>query len=243
MIENSFWRLCASLTICLSIWCASMALASVAAAQESAGLVVVIANEYDGFIPSATRDANAVADKLEGDGFDAVRLLDVVGGDFVAELEKVRVAAERAGSLRIIYATGFGMCLNETLVVFTEDAQPEQFKSGQIGDVVVPLAFVAEAAATGGAQTLIVFDVNPNQCTRVFFDGVKLPPNSALLITTGIGGDVVEEVNEDGMSAFVTAFIHEYAPDRALNDIIVKVVEQIRELTDERQMPLLIGDL
>ena len=243
MIENSFWKSRAPLAICVSIWCAGIALAPVAAAQESAGLAVVIANEYGGFIPSTTRDANAVGDKLERDGFDTVRLLNVPGRAFAARLDEVRGAAVSAGPLRVVYISGFGMCLDNSLVLLAEDLQPEQLESGLFGGQVIPLAIVAEAVAAGGAQTLIVFDINPNQCSRHYLESIKMPANTALLITTGIGGDVIDEVDEDGMSAFVTAFLREFAPDRALNDNIVKVIEQIRALSGETQMPLLIGDL
>lgn len=212
-------------------------------AMASEGLAVVIANEYDGFTPSATRDANAIADKLEADGFDTVRLLGLPGDKIATGLEQVRLAAEDAGPFRIVYVSGFGMCVNDDLMLFTEDVQPEQFKSGKIGDVVVPLSIVREAVANGGSQTLIVFDINPNQCTRDNLSAITPPANSAILITTGIGGDIIEEVDEEGRSAFVTAFLREFAPDRDPIEIIARVIEQIRALTGERQLPFLIGKL
>lgn len=243
MIKNSPRCSMAKLMILASVWLAGMALAPVATVAESAGLVVVLANEYDGFLPSARRDANVIADRLETGGFNAIRLLNVTGDKIADGVQQIRDAAERAGPLRIVYASGFGMCVNDDLMLFAEDMQPEQFKSGQIGDVVVPLSIIGEAVSEGGAQTLIVFDINPNQCTQATLKAITLPANAALLVTTGIGGDVIDEVGEGGMGAFSTAFLQEFTADRTPNDIIAKVVEEIRALSDERQLPILIGEL
>lgn len=212
-------------------------------ASASDGLVVVIANSYEGALPGALNDGNAIADRLQAEGYDGIRLLGVPGSAMAAGLEQIRKTAEGAGPFRLIYATGFGMCLNDDLVLFADDLQPEQFKSGQVGDVVIPLSVVAEAAAVGGEQTLLVFDTNPRQCTRDALDAFKLPPNSALLVTTGIGGDVIDEIDDNGMSAFSTAFIEKFAGGRDVADIISPVMAQIQELTGEQQVPILIGKL
>jgi hypothetical protein len=160
-----------------------------------------------------------------------------------AGVEQIHKAAEGAGPFRIVYATGFGMCLNDDLVLFAEDMQPEQFESGQLGDVVIPLSVVAEAAAAGGEQTLIIFDTDPKQCTDEALKAVKLPETTALLVTTSIGGDVVDEIEEGGKGAFATAFLQEFAPERAPKEILDKLVEQIKALTEELQLPILIGAL
>ena len=215
----------------------------VPASAASAGLAVVIANEYDGVLPGATRDGTAIADKLEASGFTAVRLMGATSGAMAAGVEQIHKAAEGAGPFRIVYLTGFGMCLNDDLVLFAEDMQPAQFESGQLGDVVIPISVVAEAAAAGGEQTLIIFDTDPKQCTDEALKAVKLPEKTALLVTTSIGGDVVDEIEEGGKGAFATAFLQEFAADRAPKEILDKVVEQIKALTEELQVPILIGAL
>lgn len=233
----------ARLTIGASVWFAGMALVPITAAQASAGLVVVIANEYDGHLTGVQRDADAIASKLEAEGFDAVRMLGLPGAAVAGGIEQVRSAAKSAGPLRIIYASGFGMCLNDDLFLFAEDMQPEQFASGKVGDFIVPLSIVAEAAAAGGSQTLVVFDISPFECTRDTLQAFRLSPNWALLVTTGIGGDVIDELNEDGIGAFTIAFLQQFVSDRPPNDIIDKVIEQIRIMTGDRQVPILFGKL
>ena len=215
----------------------------VPASAASAGLAVVIANEYDGVLPGATRDGTAIADKLEASGFTAVRLMGATGGAMTAGVEQIHKAAEGAGPFRIVYVTGFGMCLNDDLMLFAEDMQPAQFESGQLGDVVIPISVVADAAAAGGEQTLIIFDTDPKQCTDEALKAVKLPEKTALLVTTSIGGDVVDEIEEGGKGAFATAFLQEFATDRAPKEILDKTIEQIKELTEELQVPILIGGL
>jgi hypothetical protein len=212
------------------------------AVAASAGLAVVIGNEYDGFLPGAPRDANAIADKLDEAGFSTVRLVNATGGAVAAGIQQIRQAAEGAGPLRIVYASGFGMCLNDDLILFAEDMQPEQFKSGELGDAAIPLSVIAEAAAEGGSETFVVFDTTPNQCSDDAVKAIKVPGQGALLVTTGIGGDVLEAVDEDGIGAFATAFIEAYSPDAALKDTVAKVVDKIRELTDGEQQPMLIGN-
>jgi hypothetical protein len=228
----------------LAAVCLTIALGAAGpASAASAGLVVVIANEYDGVLPGATRDGTAIVDKLEASGFGAVRLMGATGGEMAAGLEQIRKAAEGAGPFRIVYATGFGMCLNDDLVLFAEDMQPEQFESGQLGDVVIPLSVVAEAAAAGGEQTLVVFDSDPKQCTDEALKAIKLPEKTALLVTTGIGGDVVDEVEEGGNGAFATAFLQEFVPGRAPEEVLGKVAEQIKAMTEELQVPIVLGAL
>ncbi len=222
---------------------ACLGLASVPASAASAGLAVVIANEYDGVLPGATRDGTAIADKLEAGGFTGVRLLGAAGGAMTAGVEQIHKAAEGAGPFRIVYLTGFGMCLNDDLMLFAEDMQPAQFESGQLADVVIPVSVVAEAAAAGGEQTLIIFDTDPKQCTDEALKAVKLPEKTALLVTTSIGGDVVDEIEEGGKGAFATAFLQEFAPERAPKEILDKTIEQIKALTEELQVPILIGAL
>ena len=212
------------------------------AVAASAGLAVVIGNEYDGFLPGAPRDANAIADKLEAAGFSTVRLVNATGSALAAGLPQIRQAATSAGPLRIVYASGFGMCLNDDLVLFAEDMQPEQFKSGELGDAAIPLSVLAEAAGEGGSKTFVVFDTTPNQCTTDAVKAIKVPGEGALLVTTGIGGDVLEEVDENGLGAFAAAFVEAYTPDAALKETVTKVVDKIRELTDGEQQPMLIGE-
>jgi hypothetical protein len=219
------------------------ATAPVPASAASAGLAVVIANEYDGVLPGATRDGTAIADKLEASGFTGVRLLGAAGGAMTAGVEQIHKAAEGAGPFRIVYLTGFGMCLNDDLMLFAEDMQPAQFESGQLGDVVIPVSVVAESAAAGGEQTLVVFDTDPKQCTDEALKAIKLPEKTALLVTTSIGGDVVDEIEEGGNGAFATAFLQAFAPERAPKEILDKTIEQIKELTEELQVPILIGGL
>jgi hypothetical protein len=226
---------------CLAAFLLGAGLAPATAA--SAGLAVVIGNQYDGFLPGSPRDANAIADKLEAAGFATVRLIDATGGAATAGMVQIREAATSAGPLRIVYASGFGMCLNDDLMLFAEDMDPDQFKSGQLGDAAIPLSVVAAAAAEGGSETLLVFDTTPNQCTGDAVRAVKLPGKSALMVTTGIGGDVLEEVDETGGGAFATAFGEAFAPDLALKEIVARIVERIPELTDGQQQPMLVGEL
>lgn len=214
-----------------------------ASAADSAGLAVVIANSYDEALPASLRDADAIADKLEENGFSTIRLLGATGGEMAAGIVQVRQAAETAGPLRLVYMSGFGMCVSDDLVLFAEDMQPEQFKSGQIGDVIVPVSLLAEAAGTGADRSVVVFDTNPRRCTQDMVNAVKLPENTALLITTGIGGDIIDEIDEDGMSAFATAFVDTFAPDRPIKDIITDVIAQVGEMTDGQQKPVLVGEL
>lgn len=212
-------------------------------ATASDGLVVVIANSYDGALPGALKDGTTIADTLQASGFDGVRLLGLPGSAMAAGLEQIRKTAEDSGPFRMVYATGFGMCLNDDLVLFAEDLEPEQFKSGQIGDVVVPLSVVAAAAAEGGTQTLLVFDTNPRQCTKDALAAFKLPANTALLVTTAIGGDIIDEVDDNGTSAFTTAFVEKFSVTRDVGAIVTQVMERIQALTDEQQVPILFGKL
>jgi len=229
-----------------TVWVAALLLSAMtipAGAADSAGLAVVIANGYDEALPASLRDADAIADKLEENGFSTIRLLGATGGEMAAGIVQVRQAAETAGPLRLVYMTGFGMCVSGDLVLFAEDMQPEQFKSGQIGDVVVPVSLVADAAGTGAERTLVVFDINPRRCTKDMVNAVKLPENAAMLITTGIGGDIIDEIDEKGMSAFATSFVDVFAAERPIKDIVTDVIAQIREMTDGQQAPILVGEL
>jgi len=212
------------------------------APAASTGLAVVIANSYDGHLPTSLTDAGAIADKMEENGFTAIRLLGATGAEAAAAVEQIRQAAETAGPLRLVYMSGFGMCLNDDIVLFAEDMQPEQYKSGQIGDVVVPLSAVAEAVSAGGSGTLVVYDTTPRQCTRDMVDSVKLPENGVLLVTTAIGGDVVDEIDENGMSAFASAFVDSYAADRPIKDIVADVVAEIQATTEDQQVPIVVGE-
>lgn len=214
------------------------------AQAASAGLVAVVANDYGGFLTGAPRDANAVADKLEAGGFDSVRLIGANGAAVAAGLDQIRKVAETAGPVRIVYVNGFGICLNDDLVLLTEDAQPEQLKSGEVGDVVVPMSVLAEAAAPGGAETLVVFDTNPNQCTESELKAIKLPENTSLLVTAGIGGDLIEVgEGEDSNSAFTVALMETLDSDTVLKDVVAEVVARIPELSEGSQNPMLIGAL
>lgn len=208
----------------------------------SAGLAVVIANSYDGFLPSSVRDAGAIADKLEQDNFDAVRMLGATGGEMIAGVGRLAEAAAAAGPKRFVYMSGFGMCFNDDLVLFAEDMQPEQFRSGQIGDVVVPLSVVLNAIAAGAGETLVVFDTTPRQCTRDMIDAIKLPENTVLLVTTGIGGDVIDEVDEGGMSAFATVFVSSFAADRPIKEMANQVAAEISEMTEDQQKPIVVAN-
>lgn len=241
MIAMTMQRLVAG-----TVWVAALLLPATtipAGAADSAGLAVVIANSYDETLPASLRDADAIADKLEENGFATIRLLGATGGEAAAGVVQIRQAAETAGPLRLVYMSGFGMCVADDLVLFAEDMQPEQFKSGQIGDVVVPVSLIAEAASAGADRSLVVFDINPRRCTRDMVNAVKLPENAALLITTGIGGDIIDEIDENGMSAFATAFVDTFTTDRPIKDIVTDVVAQVREMTDGQQESILVGKL
>lgn len=212
------------------------------ALAASAGLAVVIANGYDDHLPASLRDAGAIADKLAENDFTTVRLLGATGAEAVGAMEQIRQAAEAAGPLRLIYMSGFGMCFNDDIVLFAEDMQPEQYKSGEIGSVVVPLSLVVEAASAGAERTLVVFDTTPRQCTRDMVNSVKLPENTVLLVTTAIGGDIVDEVDEGGMSAFASAFVDSFAAGRPIKDIVADVVAEIRATTEDQQVPIVVGE-
>lgn len=229
-----------------TVWASALLLSAMvvpAGAADSAGLAVVIANSYDETLPASLRDADAIADKLQENGFSTIRLLGATGGEMAAGIEQVRQAAETAGPLRLVYMSGFGMCVSDEIVLFAEDMEPEQFKSGQIGDVVVPISLIAEAASTGADRSIVVFDTNPRRCTQDMVNAVKLPENAALLITTGIGGDIIDEIDEAGMSAFATAFVDTFGTDRSIKDIVTDVIAQVREMTDGQQKPILVGEL
>lgn len=242
MIATMLHKLRTGTALSAALVLAAALLTSASAAVASAGLAVVVANSYDGFLPASLRDAGAIADKLEDNDFDAVRLLSASGGEMAAGLALIRQAAAKAGPVRIVYMSGFGMCINDDLVLFSEDVQPEQFKSGDVGEVVVPLSVVADAVAEGAERIFIVFDTNPRQCTRDMVNGLGLPENTTLLITTGIGGDIVDEVDEGGMSAFASAFVEDYSADQPIKDIIAQVMTQIREITEDQQIPFLVGN-
>jgi hypothetical protein len=214
-----------------------------AAGAQAPGLAVVVANSYAGFLDGPAGDAEAIAGKMEQGGFSTLRIMDVAGKDFAPKLDEIRKAAEAAGPFRLIYATGFGMCVNDDLMLFAEDMQPEKYTSGQVGDVVVPLSTVAEAAATGGGKVLVVFDTTPNQCTSDSLKAVKLPDSSALLVTTAVGGDVVDNFDETGRGAFATAFLQVFAPDLAPQDLADKLVAEVKTITEEQQVPVLFGAL
>jgi hypothetical protein len=213
------------------------------AAAQPANLAIIIANGYSGFLEGPAGDAEAIAKKAEEGGFTALRIMDVAGKDFVPKLYEIRTAAVAAGPFRIVYATGFGMCLNDDLVLFAEDMQPEQYTSGKVGDVVVPLSTVADAAATGGGQVLVIFDTTPNQCTNDSLKAVKLPPSSALLVTTAVGSDVVDNFDETGRGAFATAFLQGFEARLAPKELADKLVREVSTITEEQQTPVLFGAL
>lgn len=216
-------------------------LAPTRASAASAGLAVVIANSYDGFLPSSARDAGAIADRLEQENFDAVRMLGMAGGEIIARVGRLGESVAAAGTKRFVYMSGFGMCFNDDLVLFAEDMQPEQFKSGQIGEVIVPLSVVLNAIAEGAGETLVVFDTTPRQCTRDMIDAIKLPENTVLMVTTGIGGDVIDEVDEGGMSAFTTAFVKSFAADRPSRELANQLAAKISEMTEDQQKPIVVA--
>lgn len=243
MIVMTFVRFVAGVAASAAVLLFGAATVSTSAAAASAGLAVVIANSYDGVLPASLRDASAIADKLEENDFAAIRMLGATGSEMLAGIEQIRQTAETAGPLRLVYMSGFGMCINDDIVLFADDMQPEQFESGQIADVVVPLSVVAQAASAGAGRTLVVFDTNPRRCTREMVDAVKLPENTTLLITTAIGGDVIDEIDENGMSAFATAFVDTYSADRPIKDIVTDVVAQIRATTEDQQVPIVVGEL
>jgi hypothetical protein len=213
------------------------------AGAAPAGLAVVIANSYSGYLDGPEGDAEAIAKKAEEGGFTALRITDVAGKDFGAKLDEIRKAAQAAGPFRIVYATGFGMCLNDDLMLFAEDMQPEQYTSGKVGDVVIPLSTVAEAAATGGGKVLVIFDTTPNQCTDDSLKAVKLPPSSALMVTTSVGSDVVDNFDESGLGAFATAFLQGFEPRLAPKDLAAKLVSEVSTITEDQQTPVLLGSL
>ncbi len=222
---------------------ALIAAGTTVAGAQAPSLAIVIANGYDGFLPGPAGDANAIADKVEEGGFSTLRILDVAGKDFAPKLEEIKKAAATAGPFRIVYATGFGMCLNDDLMLFAEDMEPENYSSGEVGDVVVPLSLVAEAAATGGGQVLVVFDTTPNQCTDDSLKTAKFPVSSALLVTTAVGSDVVDDFDETGRGAFATAFLQAFAPELGPKDLVDKLIEQVKTMTEEQQVPVLFGKL
>jgi hypothetical protein len=226
-----------------SLFAAVMIAGVSGASAEPAGLAIVIANSYSGFLDGPAGDAEAIAKKAEGGGFSALRIMNVGGKDFAPKLDEIRTAAEAAGPFRIVYATGFGMCLNDDLMLFAEDMQPEQYTSGKVGDVVVPLSTVAEAAATGGGKVLVVFDTTPNQCTDDSLKAVKLPPSSALLVTTAVGSDVVDNFDETGRGAFTTAFLQGFEPRLAPKDLADKLIREVSTITEDQQVPVLFGSL
>jgi hypothetical protein len=210
---------------------------------QPAGLAVIVANSYAGFLEGPAGDAEAVARKVEEGGLSALRIMNVAGKDFAPKLDEIRTAAEAAGPFRIVYATGFGMCLDGDLMLFAEDMQPEQYTSGKVGDVVVPLSTVAEAAATGGGKVLVIFDTTPNQCTTDSLKAVKLPPSSALLMTAAIGSDVVDNFGETGRGAFATAFLQGFESRLAPKDLADKLIQEVATITEHQQVPVLFGAL
>lgn len=223
---------------------AATLLASLSAASaQNAGLAVVIANSYGGFLTGTEVDADAIAAKAEQGGLSALRILDVTGKDFAPKLDEIRTAAAAAGPFRLVYATGFGMCVDDDLMLFAEDMQPEQYNSGQLGDAVVPLSIVAEAAATGGGKVLVVFDTNANQCAEDDLKKVKLPAESGILLTTAVGGDVLDNFDESGKGAFATAFEQAFDAKLALKALADKLAEQVNTITEEQQQPVLFGTL
>jgi hypothetical protein len=242
MTSSILQRLRRSIVVLFAVLLVGANLAPTRASAASAGLAVVIANSYDGFLPSSVRDAGAIADRLEQDDFDAVRMLGAAGGEMIARIGRLGETAAAAGPKRFVYMSGFGMCFNDDLVLFAEDMQPEQFKSGQIGEVVVPLSVVLNAIAEGAGETLVVFDTTPRQCTRDMIDAVKLPENTVLVVTTGIGGDVIDEVDEGGMSAFATAFINSFAADRPIKELANQVAAEISEMTEDQQKPIVVAN-
>jgi len=207
------------------------------------GLAVVLANDYDSHAPGATRDGAAIADAMEAKGFASVRIVNAASTAMPAGLDAIRKAAVNAGPFRLIYAGGFGACVNGELMLFADDIQPEQFQSGEISDVVVPLSTLRDAAGEGAGPTLIVFDGNPMQCTESDIKAIKLPEKTALMVTTGIGGDVVEEIEGSDIGAFATAFIAEYAPDRMASELLDELSDQIQTLSEGQQVPITVGSL
>jgi hypothetical protein len=224
-----------------SLFASAMMAGLSAAGAQPAGLAIIIANSYAGFLEGPAGDAEAIAKKAEEGGFTALRIMNVAGKAFAAKLDEIRKAAGAAGPFRIVYATGFGMCLNDDLMLFAEDMQPEQYNSGQVGDVVVPLSTVAEAAATGGGQVLVVFDTTPNQCTDDFLKAVKLPPSTVLMVTTAVGSDVVDNFDETGRGAFATAFLQGFEARLAPKDLAEKLVREVSTITEDQQTPVLFG--
>jgi hypothetical protein len=212
------------------------------ALAASSGLAVIVANSYDGFLPAAPRDASTIAETLTQNGFTTLRRLDASGGEMAGAISEIRQEASAAGPTRFVYLSGFGMCLNNDLVLFAEDLQPEQFKTGQVADFAIPVSLVAGAAAADADQILVVFDAIPRLCTRDAVKTITLPENTVLLVTTGIGGDLVDELDEDGAGVFATAFSEVYTADRPLGDVVSDIVAKIDEITDGQQKPILVGE-
>lgn len=241
MITLMVKRFVKTTTVSALIFLGGVMLTPTHASAAAPGLAVVIGNSYEGYLPGSPRDAGAVADTLEKNGFVTVRMLSATGSEIASEVARLAAAVAAAGPTRIVYMSGFGMCFNDDLVLFAEDIQPEQFKSGKIGDVAISLSVVAETVAAGAEHALVVFDTNPRQCTRDMVDALKLPKNTVLLITTGIGGDVIDEIDEGGMSAFATAFVDSFDAKQPVDKLAADLAAQIRTMTEGQQVPIVVG--
>ena len=72
---------------------------------------------------------------------------------------------------------------------------------------------------------------------------MKLPPASALLVTTAVGSDVVDNFDETGRGAFTTAFLQGFEPRLAPKDLADKLIREVSTITEDQQVPVLFGAL
>ena len=171
-----------------------------------------------------------------------MRLVNATGSALAAGLPQIRQAATSAGPLAS-FMPAASACVSTTISSsLPKICSQSSSRAASSATQRSHSRFIAEAAGEGGSKTFVVFDTTPNQCTTDAVKAIKVPGEGALLVTTGIGGDVLEEVDENGLGAFAAAFVEACTPDAALKETVTKVVDKIRELTDGEQQPMLIGE-
>lgn len=211
------------------------------AGKNGIALLIVFANGYGDQLPGVIRDANALAEGLRAKGVQNLLIFGTDKSVLEETQAKIRQRASSVPGTRLVYATGFGLCLDGDLVLLGEDMTLAQFNKKNYAPVAMSLSKIAEAASSPTDKTVLVFDTNPATCTDKLLADLKLPAGTSLMVTTGIGGAVADTITESGRDAFVTALLQSYDPARPLAETLKAVAEGIESLTSKDQVPILIG--
>ncbi|WP_293906881.1 caspase family protein [Phenylobacterium sp.] len=241
----------ALLALILSVLALSPAYAQ---AQPGRRIALVIGNATytnGGVLDNPEADADAVAAKLTGLGFQVTSdknlgqsgMRDLIGG-FMSRV--------RDGDLVLIYYAGHGIEADGRDYMLPVDVKLETPTAVQFQGI--PLDMLYSDKQTFGV--IVVFDAcRDNPFLRRVKGAVAgthalSPPVGALVLFSASSGDVAEDASVDAgggaskNSVFAVAFTHALSvPDASIQKIYQSILREVRAQTSNRQAPQRFGDL